>query len=83
VLFDFKDEEDEEEEKENVNESINRKLIKEDNNSEIKQDKTIETVDPSPIITTTTTATTTTITKKEEDYEGMEDWEIELRKAAI
>ena len=83
VLFDFKDEEDEEEEKENVNESINRKLTKENNNSEIKQDKTIETVDPSPIITTTTTATTTTITKKEENYEGMEDWEIELRKAAI
>lgn len=79
VLFDFKDEDDEEEEKENVNEPINRKSTKEDNNSEIKQDKTIETVaDPSPIITATTTTT-----KKEENYEGMEDWEIELRKAAI
>jgi len=35
--------------------------------------------DPSPI----DTAPSSNSNKQEESYEGMEDWEIELRKAAI
>ncbi|CEP08974.1 hypothetical protein [Parasitella parasitica] len=71
VLFDFKDEE---EEKEDANEVINQEVrVKEDSN---KQSAAVAaSVDPSPIDTTKT--------DQQDTYEGMEDWEIELRKAAI
>lgn len=74
VLFDFKDEvdedEDEEESKENPNETV-----KEDTKSDNK-----EIPNPSPVNTAPSNSSSK---KEEESYEGMEDWEIELRKAAI
>ncbi|KAK4522067.1 uncharacterized protein ATC70_004606 [Mucor velutinosus] len=81
ILFDFKDEEeDEEEEKENkgnTNDTIKRNETgKEDTKSDNKA--TPVKADLSPIDTTTPSNS-----KQEESYEGMEDWEIELRKAAI
>ncbi|KAL9548637.1 hypothetical protein MBANPS3_005592 [Mucor bainieri] len=80
VLFDFKDEEEEEEEgkdtKENANGTIKQnETEKEDTKSDNKAAPVKE--DPSPVDTTPSNS------KQEESYEGMEDWEIELRKAAI
>ncbi|KAI8640734.1 hypothetical protein BD408DRAFT_419355 [Parasitella parasitica] len=71
VLFDFKDEE---KEKGDANEEITQTVgVKENIN---KQDIAVSaSADPSPIDRTKT--------DQQDNYEGMEDWEIELRKAAI
>ncbi|KAF1803567.1 hypothetical protein V8B55DRAFT_1506641 [Mucor lusitanicus] len=79
VLFDFKDEEEEEKEiKESTNDTTKQdETGKEDTKSDNKAAPA--KADPSTSIDTTTSSNS----KQEESYEGMEDWEIELRKAAI
>ncbi|KAL9540392.1 hypothetical protein PS6_010787 [Mucor atramentarius] len=74
VLFDFKDEVDEDEDEEEIKENPNE-TVKEDTKSDNK-----EISNPSPAHTAPSSSSSK---KEEESYEGMEDWEIELRKAAI
>jgi hypothetical protein len=49
-------------------------MTKEDENVMTKEEESIVIVEKKPEVP---------VTKKEENFEGMEEWEIELRKAAI
>lgn len=71
VLFDFKDESDTDEAQEKFD-------LKDDSDNDelIVQEKTVLVEKKAPVVVEVKET-------KEENYEGMEDWEIELRKAAI
>ncbi|CAO3645585.1 unnamed protein product [Mucor hiemalis] len=81
VLFDFKDDDDSEVEEEDVVIVKKKDVLPVENKKE-----TTQSPSPKPQPITTTSKTVEKEEKKQEDntnYEGMEEWEIELRKAAI
>ncbi|KAI7873357.1 uncharacterized protein EV154DRAFT_570171 [Mucor mucedo] len=73
VLFDFKD--DDQSEEEDVPGTFDYTSEEEDEDEKLKK--------PAVVVEKKAPSVVAMATEKEENYEGMEDWEIELRRAAI